>query len=367
MFRITEKIQIGDYVFNSILDTEINTSYDSITDTAMIKFKNVLYREKNQPTYISSSTLTSLIKRGDVVKIWNGYDTTEENLTLKFSGFVDRIQPDENITVYAQDYGYVLKNIQVETQRIKDATLMELVETVIGHTLIFVDYIDKDANVGTWQIDNNNYVSAIQIFDELKSKFGLVAYFRDVSTLKIGKLDDITGNTYNFIFEHNIINNNLTYRADHELNLSIKGVSILDNNERITRYAYLTKNTDEDGDHFVITVSQSSIAGEQRTLTFYNRTAAQLAQDLRDNFYKYIYIGYSGNFETFLEPSVTHGDYVNLYSLKSPEKNGRYRVKSVKERVSDSGGRQTIELDYKVKDLQDIRTGVNNIKTQPNT
>lgn len=342
MFRLVNKIQIGTYSFTGCISVNITKSRENFTQTAVIEMPNILYRQTGQPVFISNTNLlTNLISRGDVVKIWNGYNKPFDDLQIKFRGFVSRIQPDEIIKIYCEDYSYALKQINVASKAFTNTTIKDIVDYVLDGTNIEVVYDDETLVIGDWVIDNNSNINAIQVFDKL-DEFGIRVYFQD-NILHIGGLTDTTGETNCFIFEHNIISNNLEFRADDDVSLIIKGISNLETNEKIERYAYLL-----DGD---IVVKEDGVPGEQRTLNYYNKTADELEEILRNNFNKYIYTGYSGNFQTFLEPFVSINNFVNLYSMKFPERNSQYKVKSVITDISVNGGFQTVELDYKIKDL----------------
>lgn len=357
MFRLVNKIQIGEYGFTGCVSVQIIKSRENFTQTAIIEMPNILYKQTGKPVFISNANLlTNLINRDDVVKIWNGYDKDFDNLELKFRGFVTRIQPDEIIKVYCEDYAYALKQVNVPSEsfpneRFPNGTIKEIVEYVLDGINIDVEYDSETMVIGDWVIDNISNVNAIQVFDKLEP-FGVRVYFED-NILHIGGLtdiEDITGVTETsglvkcFIFEHNIINSNLVYSDAEDLNFVVKGISNLeDNDQKIERYAYLENNK--------VVVKEDGIPGEQKTINVYNKTAEKLEEILLNNFHKYAYTGYTGNFQTFLEPFVSVNNFVNLYSMKFPERNSQYKVKSVVTDININGGFQTIELDYKIKDL----------------
>lgn len=346
MFRLYQKIQIGTIGLTGDIYCEIVKSRDNFTQTCRLVFPNVLYKKTNTAVGIDNTAqqLTTLISRNDVVKIWSGYNKPFDNLQLKFTGFVNRIEVKENIEVFCEDYAYALKQINVPSKKFTNTTIKEVVEYSLQGANITVEYDDENLLIGDWVIDNNSVVNAIQVFDKLR-KFG-VRPFVDGTVLKIGGITDAPPNTRNFIFEHNIIEDNLIYRQDDQLNVIIKGISNLDSNTKITRYAYLI------GDD--IQISDSPVVGEQITLNYYNKSESDLDELLTNNFNKYIYKGYTGSFTTFLEPYTQINDNINIYSLKYPERNGRYKCKSVVTSTSSSGGFQQIELDYKINDLNAI-------------
>jgi hypothetical protein len=61
---------------------------------------------------------------------------------------------------------------------------------------------------------------------------------------------------------------------------------------------------------------------------------------------KYYYSGMRGKFITFGIPFVQQGDNINILDPILPERNGRYKVRSVRYSGGITGLRQEIEVDY---------------------
>ena len=344
MYRLFQKIQIGNIGATGCVSTEINKSVDNFTQSAVIVLPN--YKDKNNASFIANEAqgLESLISRDDIVRIWSGYNKPFSELPLRFSGFVTRMEIKENITIYCEDYGYVLKQINVPSKTFTNATIKTIVDYALQGANINVEYDDENTLVGDWVIDNNSVINALQVLEKLE-EIGIRIYFSG-TTLRIGGLTEKTGTTKNFIIEHNVIEDNLIYRDADGANVVIKGISNLDTNEKIERFAYL-KNKE-------IVVSETGINGEQRTLNFYNKTATELENLLRDNFNKYIYTGWNGTFTTFLDPFVDIDDNVNIFSLQYHEKNGNYKLQAVSTTVDINGAFQTLELSQLIQPLKKI-------------
>jgi len=338
--RLYQKIQIDDISFTEDIRCEIIKSRNNFTQTCVITFPNILYKKTNQAAGIDNEAqnLTALIKVNDIVKVWSGYNKPFNDLPIKFNGFISRIEVKENVVIHCEDYGYVLKQINVPSKAFTNATIKDIVEYSLQGANITVEYDNESLVIGDWVIDNNSNINSIQVLEKL-NKYGIRVYFIE-SVLRIGGLTDTANNTQNFIFEHNIVQDNLIYRQDDQLNVCIKGISNLESNEKIVRYAYLK------GDSVVL--SDNPVPGEQITLNYYNKTADKLDEELTNNFNKYIYKGFVGSFTTFLEPLTEVNDTINLFSLKYPERNGAYKCKSVVTRTGTDGGYQEIELDYKI-------------------
>jgi hypothetical protein len=98
MYTLFHKIQINKYIFTGSIEVSINKSYTTFTDTANIIIPNLLSKKTNENV---SQTFSgdSLIKKGDPVKIWAGYDKPFNELPLIFVGFVSLAQADKNLTI----------------------------------------------------------------------------------------------------------------------------------------------------------------------------------------------------------------------------------------------------------------------------
>jgi hypothetical protein len=95
-----------------------------------------------------------------------------------------------------------------------------------------------------------------------------------------------------------------------------------------------------------------NVNGERRTLYFWNvQTTDKLIQLAENELKKYYYRGLKGKFITFGIPFIRQGDNVDIMDDVLPERNGRYKVKSVKYTGGINGMRQEVELDYLITRL----------------
>jgi hypothetical protein len=136
-----------------------------------------------------------------------------------------------------------------------------------------------------------------------------------------------------FKMEETAINSNeLMYRQADEINIKVRATSMDDDN---------VKTTVEVGDE----------DGEQRDYHYYNVSKSELNKLAKERLNEAKYTGYHGTIETFLEPSLKPGDRAKITSVKLPERNGVYLVKSVRRLVHvKKGGRQFLELGIKVSE-----------------
>jgi len=324
MFRLNSKIAIGDFQFTTVVDSEIQTSWDMFTDLSTIVM----------PTNLKNKSLSLIdnINRGDAVKMELGYFPT---LVTEFEGYVFDVVPENPIKIKCQDSMYLLKQQRIRNYFKKNVTVKQLLED-----LGLSDYNTVDANLGTIKINNANIV---EVLETLKETYGLYPFYRD-NVLNVGLVSNFDGITKVFYFNGdnaNIITNSLKYQKSNSYILGIKGTSIKADNSRIELYASYDDNNK-------IVVSETETENTSRAFTYYDIDKAQLETNLRENLPKFIYTGYYGSFETFLAPSMQHGDKVTLRDLKYPERDGTYLIKSIVKKFGNNGGRQVIELDRRV-------------------
>jgi len=94
---------------------------------------------------------------------------------------------------------------------------------------------------------------------------------------------------------------------------------------------------------------ERNLGGERRKLFYPNITdAAKLAKAGANELAKYYYDGFKGKFTTFAIPAIKLGDYIYLRDNILPDRSGYYLVKSVERSGGIAGGRQVIELAYKL-------------------
>lgn len=336
----TAKTSRVEKVFDFVNDVEIQSSYEDLTSTAKITIpRNV--RFNGQPIAVGVS---SIFKRGDEVKIELGY---YPNLRTVFEGYIARVgnvTPIEidcedkmfllkqNIVTYPTKYrvittskkGKALKKPKIQSANV---TLQELLDNILPEDLQYNLLIKGDVNLGSFRI---NKASTAMALDVLKSDYGIYSYFVD-GVLNIGQAANASDTkTKEFKFEETIIDEeSLEYKREDDIILKINAVSIKADNSKIELSV-----GDEDGD--------------QKTFHAYNMNEASLREFAETKLKEFKYEGYRGRLETFGEPYVRSGDNAKLTSLKYPEKNGTYQIKSVNRKFGMNGYRQNLELGIKV-------------------
>jgi hypothetical protein len=336
--------------FGFVSGFEAEDSWADQTRSGSITFPKNIYAidpQTNQPVGLggfndSDKWVTNLFNKGDSVSITYGYyryDTSGNEIldvpqNPVFTGYITRVNSKKPLKT-------LLTNLLAGTA----FTVNMLTPTIIGDL----------------EIQNQ---SVAQVLEKLRSEYHLESYFRG-NELRVGSQVYVEGeaNTYTFVFQKNIISDELTFQRQNDLKLSmiceslnqtfpggsnkagqtksaLKRLTVLVYNDK-GKWKYMKKDDN--------TPFPDVDEGERRSLIFNGYTDAQaLAQAGLDELAKYYYTGFKGKFTTFAVPCVKQGDNVNLVDPVMPDRNGVFKVRSVKYTGGINGHRQVIELDYKL-------------------
>lgn len=323
MLRLKSEIIIGNLKFNYVTKVQINTSWETLTDTAIIELPSKITNKDND-------FIKDIIKVNDPVTIKLGY---HPNLTTRFVGYVSKIVPESPLKIMCEDEAFLLKQQTINNYSKKNVTLKELITDNYSGEVNVVD-----ATLGAFRIDR---VTMVKILQELKNKYKIQSWFRNgILNSGLAYIPN-TGTEQSFKFQRNIIDGkNLRYTDESELNTIAHGVSPQANGTKIELYTYYEDNK--------IVTKEGNPGGDLNTMTIPNRTAAQLTELLERWLPNLYYSGFRGTFETFGEPVVNHGDIAVIEDLKFPEKDGKYIIKSVQVNFGLDGYRQIVELDVSI-------------------
>lgn len=314
MVTISSKITIGDYTFAGVVDLAISSSWDMLTDRCEMSIPSKVLHNGLFVDFANER----LVKRGDKVEVLLGYDG---NLTKRFSGYVVAVKAGSPVRILCEDEMFVLKKEPV-TVSYESVTLKQLLTDILPSEIKFKAV---DISLGQFRITD---ATPAQALEELKKTYHLHSWFRDgvlYSGLAYWNLDS---EPKRFKFQYNIISDDLEYRTQDDIKIKVKAVSMLPDNSKI-------ETTVGDAD------------GELRTLHFYNITSeTELKKIATEQINTLRYEGWFGSFETFGEPQVKHGDFVELIDERF-DRVGTYLVKKV-EPKGMRGLRQIVYLDRKV-------------------
>ena len=319
MRQVSCKIQIGAYEFKNVAEVKINSSYETLTDTATITVARKLQFEGKPITGDSG-----IFKAGDVVNIYLGYDHKNE---LIFSGYLRDIKPGAPLEFVCENEMYQLKKGAISKSFPERTSLKDLLAFMLpGYFIKSVDGV-----VGKMRLVN---ATPAQVLNQLNSTYGFKAWFRN-GVLYSGlaywpELQQTPPPVFVFSGQQgNIIEHDLTYQDAESVRLKVTAISIGKDNQKTE-------------------VQVGDPEGEQRTLTYYNVSKKELTEFATRDLQRFRYTGFRGSLTSFGVPVVRHGDIVELVDPVISDRNGRYIVKSVETTLGQSGYRQKIEIEAKV-------------------
>jgi hypothetical protein len=341
--QLRSKILIGNYKFSNVVDLEINSSWDLLSDTAIIKLPN-RFKDDNNNIVVGSS----LFQRGDSVKIYIGYDKKDDDLPLEFDGYISNIEPKQVMTIWAEDYMWKLKQKNITSYSKRGITLKTLISDLLKEISETISFETIDTKLGDIQIENKTFVGVLDFLS--KDPYNITSYFRD-NVLYVGLNyysqtqlnafnNSYTVNTLKFGLEQNVPlgGNNLNFKKDTDINFVLKGVSMLDDNSKKELYAYRNNQG-------AVQTSTTARQGSIRTFTYYNLTLDELKETLLRIYPTIQFEGMAGNLRVFGEPRVKHGDIIQLQSFQEQDFTGSYRVKTVQTMFGNGGFFQVLTPD----------------------
>jgi hypothetical protein len=298
----------------------IESSWQTLTDTARITLpRNIMIGKKRLMEHARE-----IFRNGDPVEIWLGYNG---ELIKEFSGYITSVNTDIPLEIKCDDAMYLLKrhnvNVAMKTNKVAD-----LIKQIIPEGI--------PTDVADIEISKQRFpdTSAAQVL-ELLQEANIYSYFKG-DTLVVGKIySDDTEPPKKLDFNRNVVDNNLQYRLKEDILLKIIAISTTPKGKKLKA---------EYGDEF----------GVRRTLSYYNiQVEAELIKLAKLDYEKSKVDGYTGDIEIFGIPSMRHGMKADIFSEMYPNRNGVYRIKSVKKQFTDDAKyHQFLSLDKKVADGQ---------------
>lgn len=321
-------IQIGEWAFTYGVNVEIEQDISTLTDTCTITVPRKAEWEGKQIALGDDPVL----KRGDKVIVKLGYN---QQYKTRFIGFVKEVKSGVPVQIICEDSMFRLKQNSL-TLAYKGVSLQQLVADIVPAGIKYKVVSDKPVYIGQWRITK---ASAAKVLEELKSKYNIYSYFRNITTNGVTESVLYVGLAYwvdhrkeeVFQFGQNIIDaKNMVYRRKEDIKLKAKAISWTRDNKKIE-------------------VEVGDPEGEQRTVHAYGLTKQQLEVYAAAELERYKYTGYTGDFTTFGEPAVEKGDVVYLVGNKyHPE--GKYLIKKVRIAHGVNGYRQIITPDSIIND-----------------
>jgi hypothetical protein len=327
------------------------------------------------------SSTTPLFLKGDAVVIKWGYAyyNTDGNeiapLTTIFTGYISEVTSKKPFVVKVQDNMYILKQHQATGGNNNffagsKYTVEKMMQEFINNAgLPFTVNNLTSTSIGDYRVQS---LTIAEVLGELQKQFHFEAYFRG-NELRVGSqvyLDSDAGPApyYKFKFQQNIIDDDLDYRRKDDIVLSaVAKNTIEETTGKMTKDGHAKtkktklevlvtfRNGSDTPTVFIASPTQPippNEGGERRTFYFLGaKTTAELTQLAADQLKKYYYTGFKGKFKTFGIPFMQFGNNIDIIDDVLPERNGRYKVRSVHYSGGVEGLRQAIEVDYLITKL----------------
>ena len=357
------------FTFNFVNEFSATDTWVDLTNQAKITFPKNIYVKDQKTGHLMpmggtqpNLQIKNLFLRGDKVKISYGYWLEDGNssVTQVFDGFISAVTSKKPIQLECEDNMWALKQIPCKRQVWpKEKSLEDLLIYLLNGTPYTVN-TTSIVSIGSFIIENE---SVAQLLSRLRKEYHIESYFRGTE-LRVGLkpylLSEARTNT--FIFQQNIISDQLEFKRKGDIKLSAvvqsintvaggynkqgeektkkEHLSVLVYNDASGVFKSIVKKKGED--------LPANVEGERRTLYFPNVTTTDKLVELGiQELQKYYYEGFNGKFTTFAYPNVRLGDHVTIKDLKMPDRDGTYLVRGVEYNGGVNGHRQIIHLDYK--------------------
>lgn len=167
VYKLSCKVQLGNYFTDFASEIEINQSYKDLGSTCVIKLPRKLM--------IGKKKITEWLKGGMPVKVEYGYDG---NLRTEFTGYVSRFKPSIPIEILCEDEFYQLRQKQIPVFRANGVSIGALLTQIFERTglmdiQIAPGYDVLDFKIPIFQAGG----TAMEMIEDLKEKYGLFGYF----------------------------------------------------------------------------------------------------------------------------------------------------------------------------------------------
>lgn len=363
--------ELNTFILDFAISGEINSSWQNLTDTAKIRLPRSVYVEDQngklfqwagKGIYGPDGSQTPLFLRGDRISIYLGYfyDNGDGSETLQmpsapqFKGYITRIKNRIPIEIECEDEMFKLKQINAPNKLFKGSQYS--VKTMLQELLAGTDYTVSDGgaevNIGDFRTQNETIAS---VLERIRRDGSLYSYFRGTELRCSGivyypqemEVQEV------FAFQENIISDALEYTRKDDLNIAIKAS---------TQQIKNTSAFNEDGSHKTERTRIEVLVGKDGEITdpksfhgdiisfpvFTAKTKADLIKRAKEYLPKVYYTGFKGDFTTFGQPTVTHGNAAIIRDRVIPERNGTYLIKQVTTTFGTGGLRQKIATHLRI-------------------
>ncbi|QYS86305.1 late control protein [Flavobacterium oreochromis] len=317
MFILDSKVEIGEYVFNSIHEIEITKSVEDMSDTAVIKLPTRFkVRQNDEQKYTENA-----IKVGDKVVITLAYEGKYSG--VEFTGFVKKISPKTPLEIHCEDSLWLLRRKNI-TKSWESTTMKEILKEVVKDTPVQLADNIPHVKLDKWIIKNAN---GAQVLESLKKDLLMSVFIDDAGKLYCG-LEQLTNVSQTVVYDlnYNLVENNLEFKTKEDRKIKIK-------------YTYIDKENKRQS------IEVGDPDGEQRTYhTSVISDTKKLEEMAKAEIEKLKYDGFEGDVTGFLIPFATRGMKAKILDSEHPNREGNYFIKKVVTTFGTGGARRKVTI-----------------------
>lgn len=312
--RLTVERQTGGkVVLERLSSAEISKTVDVLGDKATV----VIPRRYGDGT----EELTYYVSVGDRVRLELGYNG---DLKVEFEGYIREIESGFPITLHLDDETFFMRSNSF-VKSWKTVNLREVLE----HIAPGYEIDCHDATLGKFQIDGQ---STLTVLRTLKERYGFYSAIRGrklVCKFKYEMAEVKQVHVYDF--SRNVKKSSLKYKRKEDRKIRVKAVSYNRDGKKVTE-----------------TVGSKEQFASVKTLSFTNKTAAELRELALAEFKRVCFDGFEGSVTGYGLPLTNAGDTLKIVSSREREREGQYLIESVTVRYGNAYYERINQLSYQV-------------------
>lgn len=329
-FNIGLRVTIGDNLqFTVCQALHIEESTQVLTNTAKLElpreFKNAA-SAAGKAVDIAGKSIQDFIKRGDSIKIELGYDG---DLQTEFQGYVTKIGAATPLLLECEDEMYQLKKADRVTKSVKSGKLIDILKAVVPSK--YTIECNENYTIGKWLIEK---ATPYEVLEELRTKVGIRAFFKNPTTLHVGMdVDFAPQQTHEFNFSENV-------RRDTDLKFENKEDRALE---------VTAKSKQKNGEELSYSVGEKG--GNTVTISLPQLSRAELKVWADQAYKSRSFTGFEGSLNSWCYPRTRAGDAARLFRpyYQDRHQDGTYFIEAVTIDVNGNDGiKRANKLSYKL-------------------
>lgn len=339
--KIIRAVSGKEISFNYVNSFTVNTSTKTFTDTAKIVIPRKLSHK--------GVSITELIRRGDKIEIWAGWEQNGAKLqvvdwggvkffgksgtNLLFKGYITSVGTGTPLTIDCENEAWELKQIKLPAKHYARLSLKDFVNEFMS------DYQTEIVDIELWEVIINKEVTLSEVFSYFMKNYPLSFFFREgkffgvLTSSMMSKSGAVK--TVKFAKGVNIAKESLQYTLAEDVKLQIIAKTILKDNTKLEWKEPVDLKDCEVRTFFVPSA----------------KTLADLEQYAKNMLETFKIDKMTGSITACAIPYVRKGDIIHLFDDEFPERNDKkFFAEAVNYSLSTGSGlKQNITLGFQVQ------------------